>query len=84
MTVLKLSIYHPLLRKQIILATMHCESENKDNCELFWRTWNDALADFKAGLIFDPAGVILDERGCNWNALKEVCGEDFITRCSSC
>ena len=84
MTVLTLSVYHPLLRKQIILATMDCESENKDNCELFWRTWNDALADFQAGLIFDPAGVILDERGCNWNALKEVYGEDFITRCSSC
>ena len=84
MTVLTLSVYHPLFRKQIILATMDCESENKDNCELFWRTWNDALADFKAGLIFDPAGVILDERGCNWNALKEVYGEDFITRCSSC
>ena len=46
---------------------------------LFWRTWNDALA----GLAFDPAGVLLDERGCNWNALKEVYGEDFITRCSS-
>ena len=84
MTVLTLSVYHPLLRKQIILATMDCESENKDNCELFWRTWNDALAGFKAGLIFDPAGVILDERGCNWNALKEVYGEDFITRCSFC
>ena len=84
MTVLTLSMYHPLLRKQIILATMDCESENKDNCELFWRTWSDALADFQAGLIFDPTGVILDERGCNWNALKEVYGEDFITRCSSC
>ena len=62
---------------------MDCESENKDNCELFWRTWNDALADFQAGLTFE-AGVLLDERGCNWNALKEVYGEDFITRCSSC
>ena len=84
MTVLTLSMYHPLLRKQIILATMDCQKENKDNYDLFWRTWNDALADFQAGLIFDPAGVILDERGCNWNALKEVYGEDFITRCSSC
>ena len=40
--------------------------------------------DFQAGLTFDPVGVILDERGCNWNVLKEVYGEDFITRCSSC
>ena len=82
--VLTLSTYHPLLRMQIILATMDCKSENKGNCELFWRTWNDALADFQAGLTFDPAGDIIDERGCNWNVLKEVYGEDFITRCSSC
>ena len=40
---------------------MDCQSENKD-CELFWKTWNDALA---------------DELGCNWNALKEVYGEDL-------
>ena len=84
MTVLTLSMYHPLLRKQIILATMDCEYENKDNCELFCRTWNDALADLQAGITFDPAGVILDERGCNWNALKEIYGKDVITRCNSC
>ena len=58
MTVFTLSVHHPLLRKQIILARMDRERENKDNCELFWRTWDDALADFQAGLKFDPAGVI--------------------------
>ena len=31
------SIYHPLIRKQIILATLNCEGENKENAELFWR-----------------------------------------------
>ena len=55
---------------------MDCQSENKD-CELFWKTWNDALADLQAGLTFDPAGGLLDELGCNWNALKEVYGEDL-------
>ena len=84
MTVLTLSMYHPLLRKQIIFATMDCESENKDNCELFWRTWNDTLTDFQTGLTFDPAGVLLDERGSHWNTQKEVYGEDFITGYSSC
>ena len=62
---------------------MDCECESKETCEIFWRTWNDVLADFQAGQTFDSAGVILDERGCNWNALKEVYGKDFITRCSS-
>ena len=52
---------------------MDCQSENKD-CELFWKTWNDALADLQAGLTF---GRLLDELGCNWNALKEVYGEDL-------
>ena len=77
-------MYHPLLRKQIIFDTMDCQSENKDNCELFWGTWNDALADFQAGLTFDLAGVLLDEGGCNWNALKEAYGDDFLMRCSCC
>ena len=54
-------MYHPPLRKQIILATLDCESENKDNCELFWKTWNDSLADFQAGLTFGLAGALLDE-----------------------
>ena len=83
-TVLTLSMCHPLLRKKIILATVDCECENKDNCELFWLTWNDALADSQAGLTFDSAEITLDERGCNWNALKEVYDKDFITRCNSC
>ena len=30
MTVLTLSIYHPLLQKQKLLATIDCESENKE------------------------------------------------------
>ena len=65
MTVLTLPWYHPVLRKQINLATMDHENENKDNCELFWRTWNDAFGDFQTGLTFDPAGIFLDDGRCN-------------------
>ena len=35
MALLTLPMYHPLLREQIILATIYCDCENKDNCELF-------------------------------------------------
>ena len=35
MTTLTLSIYRPLIRKQIILATLNCEGENKENAEHF-------------------------------------------------
>ena len=31
MTVLTLSFYHPLLQKQKLLATIECESENKES-----------------------------------------------------
>ena len=51
--------------------------------ELLWKTWNDSLTDFQVGLIFDPAGVLLDEWGWNWNALKKVYGKDFIKRWNS-
>ena len=44
MATLSLSLYHPLLRKQILLATMHCQSENKENSETFWNLWNEALS----------------------------------------
>ena len=37
MIVLTLSVYHPLLRKEIPLATMDCENENKESAELFWK-----------------------------------------------
>ena len=35
MTVLTLSFYHPLLQKQKLLATIECESENKEMLDYF-------------------------------------------------
>ena len=37
MRTLTLSMYHQLIRKEIILATLNCEGENKENAELFWK-----------------------------------------------
>ena len=31
------STYHPLLRKQVVLAVMEAEKEDSENIELFWR-----------------------------------------------
>ena len=70
MTTLSLSLYHPLLRKQILLAAMHCESENKENLETFWNLWNEALSSgLEERYMFIPAGLMLDEKGSNWNAI---------------
>ena len=84
MTTLSLSLYHPLLRKQILLATMHCESENKENSETFWNLWNVALSSgLEVRYMFNQAGLMLDEKGSNWNAIKNVFGCEFMERCIS-
>ena len=66
MTVLSLSIYDPLLCKQILLATMHYESEDKEDSETFRDLWNEALS---SGLgkryMFNSTVSMLDEKGLN-------------------
>ena len=84
MTVLTLSVYHALLRKQIPLATMNCENENKESAEFFWKIWIEALQEFNGKIKFNPIGIILDEKSCNWNAIKKYFGGGFIKRCVSC
>ena len=84
MTVFTLSVYHPLLQKKIPLATMDCEKEYRINAKIFFATWNEALSEFQEGLTFDPTGVILNERDSNWNAIKEIYGEEFLNCRQSC
>ena len=83
-TILSLSVYHPLLRKQILLATMNCESENKENSETFWNVWNEALnSGLEERYMFSPAGLMLDENILTCNAIKIVFGCEFMERCIS-
>ena len=85
MTTLSLFLHHPLLRKQILLATMHCESENKENSETFWNLLNDALSSgLEERYMFNPAGLMLDETSSNWDAIKNVFGCEFMERRISC
>ena len=57
MVVLTLSVYHPILRNQIPLTTIDCESENKESTESFWKTWIEALRNWS----INPIGIIIDE-----------------------
>ena len=57
MTVFILSVYHPLLLKQIPLTTMDCESKNKQNKELFWEIWSEAMQE--AEFEFNPIRIML-------------------------
>ena len=34
--------YHPLLQKQVVLATMRCKHENENIIGIFWRQFNEA------------------------------------------
>ena len=83
MTVLTLSVYHALLRKQIPLATMNCENENKESAEFFWKIWIEALQELNGKIKFNPIGIILDEKSCSWNAIKKYFGDEFTKRCVS-
>ena len=84
MATLTLSIYHPLIRKQIILAILNCEGENKENVGFFWRCWEEVLGGKNESTYFNPTGIILDEKGSNWKAVKNVYGKELLHRCYSC
>ena len=79
-----LSIYCPLLQKQILLTTMHCKSENKENSEIFCNIWNDALGrGLEERYMFNPAGLMIEEKVSNWNPIRNDFGCEFMERCIS-
>ena len=77
-------IYRTLIRKQITLATLNCEGENKENAELFWRCWEEAVGGKNESTYFNPTGLILEEKGSNWKAVENVYGKELLHRCYSC
>ena len=76
-TTLTLSIYHLLIRNQVILATLNCEGKNKENAELFWRCWEEPLGGKNESNCFNPTDIILDEKGSNWKAVENVYGKEL-------
>ena len=81
-----LSVYHPMLRKLVALVKVELESEKGEYQAIIWRTLNEALKKQSGNPneVFDPAGWMADEMGGNWNAIKDVYGEDALTRVASC
>ena len=76
------SVYHPLLRKQITLATMEAESEDHRNVKLFLNLLNECLRNVSgdANRKFYPVGCCTDMTGANLAGLREVFGEAVIAR----
>ena len=52
------SAYPPLLCKQVVLTTMQCKQEDKENIETFWRAFNKAYkgANNEVDKKFHPTG----------------------------
>ena len=62
------STYHPLLQRQIPLATMECKSEDSANVGRFWKTFNDAYKKANSTDIkFMPKGWVWDMATANFN-----------------
>jgi hypothetical protein len=77
------SVYHPLLRKQIPLATMEAEKENTTNVKLFWTLFNEALAKVAQRPVkFNPICWCTDMAGANMAGISKVYGDS--SRIKSC
>ena len=80
------SVYHPLLRRQIPLATMEAVSENSENVTLFWELLNEVLEKVSDGTIsmFNPRCWCTDMAGSNLSAIRKVFGDSAIDRIKTC
>ena len=72
-------IYHPLLKSQIMLATIYCKHEDTNCVKRFWRIFNSAYkeANWTIGK-FNPAGWCSDMADVNFNRLKKIYREDEL------
>ena len=80
------SLYHPLLRKQVVLASMDCEKEDTENVTLFWNTFNSLLRKESSDLTysFNPKGWCSDAAGCNAASIESVFGKEALSKLKSC
>ena len=59
---------------------MEVKGETSENVALFWRLFNEVLAEVKGepGYKFNPCGWITDEAGANFNGIDMVCGHQAL------
>lgn len=84
-TTLIVSVYHPVLRKQIKLVVMECEGETSKNVALMWQMIDEALAKiYGIDVRFEPMGIICDEAGAFWKANKAHFPVEVLDNSVSC
>ena len=76
---LTLWVFHPAMQMMMLLAVMDTPREHSDDIEIFFCTFNEALADYLDELeyIWDPFLIMMDHNGANFEALERVFGEYF-------
>ena len=79
------SVYHPLLQKQLVLATMNCKHGDSNYVAEFCRKFNEAFQKVdKTKKKFWPWGWVTDMASANFNGLAIVYREDIRSRVKGC
>ena len=76
---LTLWAFHPGMQSMQHLAVMECPKENSYYVEKFFSLFNQALSEYlgEEGYKWDPAALMMDETGCNFDAVDKVFGDEF-------
>ena len=61
---------------------MECKKEDTEMVEIFFRLFNEALANFlgEEGYKFSPTMLCMDEAGANLQGVRNVFGDAFMSR----
>ena len=72
-------VFHPAMHSMLMLAVMDTPQEHSDDIEIFFDTFNKAVAEYleEPEYIWDPYLIMMDHKGANFEALEHVYGEDF-------
>ena len=67
------------MRSMLEMAVMDTPRENSDDIEVFFNTFNKAVAEYlrEPEYIWDPFLIMMDHKGANFKALECVYGENF-------
>ena len=79
------SVYHLLLKNQIVLATMNCKHENSNYVAKFWRTFNKAFKKANGTeMHFPRTEQLSDMVSANFKGLSTIYDEDILEKVKSC
>ena len=79
------SVYHLLLKKQSVLATMNCKHEDSNYVAKFWRTFSEAFKKANGTeKCFSSTSWLSDMASAIFNGLSTIYGEEVLEREKSC